>query len=73
MAYRKITVDGIDYQYSLGYENLKVRGFPAVSYSILSGIPAVEVERMQHKKTFAVTPSMVADFIRTHTRGETID
>lgn len=80
MGYRKITVDGVEYQYVVGKTHVKVRGMQAVPAEHIGelfdnlcpccGEPEYELynaKRENHQRV-RVHPSNVADFIRKETR-----
>jgi len=75
MAYRTITVDGKDYQYTVGRTHVKVRGFDAVSRDSVGqireyntecscGDPYCDYDTEIYTK-LAVQPSDVESWIRS--------
>jgi hypothetical protein len=63
MAYRKITVDGKEYQYSIGKTATKIKGHSVVRNAVL-GVPVGDDK-------FAITPAAIAEYIRTGTVAHT--
>ena len=59
MGYRNITVDGKEYQYTIGRFATKIKGVAVIQNSII-GIPAGDDK-------YAVTPRCIAEYIRTGT------
>ena len=59
MAYRKITVDGTEYQYTIGKSATKIKGHSVVRNAVL-GVPVGDDK-------FAITPGAIAEYIRTGT------
>lgn len=62
MGYRKIDVDGVEHQYTVGRTHVKVRGIGATPKELVAGYtgPVREKEFRQIK----VEPHMIADHIR---------
>jgi len=67
---RKLTVAGQHYEYKVGKTCVNIvlpdgsRVYPTLSE--VSGLSFDEVERGQYKKWFSMTPSMLADYIKSH-------
>ncbi len=67
---RELTVGGRVYKYKVGKTCINIvlpdgsRVHPTLSE--ISGLSVYEVERGQHKRWFSVTPSMLADYIKSH-------
>jgi hypothetical protein len=59
MGYRKITVEGKEYQYVIGKSATKIKGIAVVNNCVI-GTPISEDK-------YAVTPACVAEYIRTGT------
>ena len=64
MSYRKITVDGAEYEFTVGAAMLKVKGFEAVDRNQVGETVWInDVEKVM------ITPRHVADWIRTKVNG----
>jgi hypothetical protein len=60
MSYRKITVDGAEYEFTVGAAMVKVKGFEAVDRNQVGETVWInDVEKVM------VTPHHVAEFIRS--------
>jgi hypothetical protein len=57
MSYRKIDVDGVTYEYTVGKQYLKIKGIGTWPRELVG----IEVERKRNK--YAVTPHIVANII----------
>lgn len=83
MGYRKITVDGVEHQYTVGKTHVKVRGMQAVPketvgivetrtrYCECCNEPLTVLGYTEEQATYKVLlvrPSDIADFIRKETR-----
>ena len=64
---RKLVVDDEEYRYKVGRSNVIIQYGKqkiVVSLPTLSGSPWIDVENSQHKRSFHITPKMVAAYIR---------
>jgi hypothetical protein len=81
MSYRKIDVDGVTYQYSVGRTHTKVKGFDAVpnteigivtrQYLKPCGFAGCNCDPYQYTYALRVTPKSIAEYIKQRLAGVT--